>query len=112
MGFCWLCTGRINALQLQGQRIVSASTDHTVKVWNAKTRQYAHRLLFPLACVLVSWCADVMSPPPHATHTRFLFDLKGHTSAVNDVHFDEKKVVSADEDGSIRLWNFAETMPF
>jgi len=56
MGFCWLClcTGRINALQLQGQRIVSASTDHTVKVWNAKTKQYAHRLLFPLACVLVS----------------------------------------------------------
>jgi len=104
-----------------GKKIVSASVDRTIKLWNAETGEEiktlkGHKNLIlsvnfsPDGKKIVSGSADRTIKLWNAETGEGLKTLTGHTDWVNSVTFspDGKTIVSASSDKTIKLWN-AET---
>ncbi len=101
-----------------GERIVSASMDHTLRVWDAKTGEGVLTLSGHDGSVLgCAWLADgerIVSAS--MDHTLRVWDAKtgesvltlsGHSGAVNGCAWtaDGKRIVSASGDGTLRVWD-------
>lgn len=74
-------TDVVYSIQLQGNHLVSASADHTARVWDLKTQ----RLLYP--------------------------PLTGHTGSITAVRFNaaahEDEIITGDTDGNVMIWRFS-----
>ena len=109
-------TGSVLCLQYDDQVIVTGSSDSTVRVWNVKTGELINTLLHHCEAVLhlrffngtmVTCSKDrsiavwQMNSPTDMSIRRVLV---GHRAAVNVVDFDEKYIVSASGDRTIKVW--------
>ena len=108
--------GSVLCLQYDDKVIVTGSSDSTVRVWNVKTGELINTLLHHCEAVLhlrfyngtmVTCSKDrsiavwQMNSPLDITIRRVLV---GHRAAVNVVDFDEKYIVSASGDRTIKVW--------
>ncbi len=115
------------AFSMDGEKIVSASSDHNVKIWETKTGRLIHTLeiinrgiihaanfasFSPNAKLVVTASDDAIVRIWDAENGVELLKLQGHTSSVNSVFFssDGKLILSASgesggDDNSIRIWN-------
>ncbi|CAF0873222.1 unnamed protein product [Adineta steineri] len=109
--------GSVLCLQYDEKVIVTGSSDSTVRVWNVKTGELINTLLHHCEAVLhlrffngtmVTCSKDrsiavwQMNSPTDITIRRVLV---GHRAAVNVVDFDEKYIVSASGDRTIKVWD-------
>jgi F-box and WD-40 domain protein 1/11 len=103
----------VNAIQLHGDEIVSASGDRVIKLWNRRTGLCEKTFVGHqkgIACIqfdgktIVSGSSD---------HTIRVFDrdtqaeiatLRGHTALVRTVQATYDKIVSGSYDESVRIW--------
>jgi WD40 repeat protein len=103
-----------------GTRLVSASRDNTLRIWNAKTGKSALTLLGHTNWVYgCAWSPDgARLVSASADHTLRIWDaqtgesvatLQGHTGSVESCAWspDGKRIVSASDDGTIRTWHAA-----
>ncbi len=101
-----------------GQTLASASSDHTVKLWDANTGQERATLRGHTSSVLsVAFAPDGQTlASASSDHTVKLWDantgqeratLQGHTDGVRSVAFapDGRTLASASSDGTVKLWN-------
>ena len=101
-----------------GKRIVSGSSDKTLKVWDAATGQdlltlKGHTNSVTSVCSspdgrrIVSASADKTVKVWAARSGRELFTLKGHTLAVGSVAYspDGKRIVSGSGDKTVKVWD-------
>ena len=82
-------------MQLRGKILVSGNADATLRVWDITTGQ----------CVAERVCRR-----PTLVLTlagRCLHSLRGHRSAVTNLSFDDKFIVSCSDDGTVKLWDLA-----
>ena len=108
--------GSVLCLQYDEDIIVTGSSDSTVRVWNVKTGELINTLLHHCEAVLHLRFADgvmvtcskdrsiavwQMNSSTDITIRRVLV---GHRAAVNVVDFDEKYIVSASGDRTIKVW--------
>lgn len=108
--------GSVLCLQYDEQMIVSGSSDSTIRIWDLKTGELLNTLLHHCEAVLhlrfvngmmVTCSKDrsiavwQMNSPTDITIRRVLV---GHRAAVNVVDFDEKYIVSASGDRTIKIW--------
>uniref|UniRef100_T1K2I1 D domain-containing protein n=3 Tax=Tetranychus urticae TaxID=32264 RepID=T1K2I1_TETUR len=113
-------TGSVLCLQFDDKVIVSGSSDATVRVWNVEGGQPVNTLIHHCEAVLhlrfnnglmVTCSKDrsiavwEMVSPSDITLKRVLV---GHRAAVNVVDFDEKYIVSASGDRTIKIWNTSD----
>jgi len=121
-----LCSFRHNASLLtasfspDGRRVVTASEDHTARVWEAATGKAVGQLLrhdgrvnsavfSPDGKWVVTASEDSAARLWEADSGKLLSIFQGHTDAVTDAVFspDGKWVLSASKDGTTRLWEAA-----
>ena len=110
-------SGSVLCLQYDDKMIVTGSSDSTVRVWNVKTGELVNTLLHHCEAVLhlrfindtmVTCSKDrsiavwQMNSPVDITIRRVLV---GHRAAVNVVDFDDKYIVSASGDRTIKVWD-------
>lgn len=113
-------TGSVLCLQYDNRVIISGSSDATVRVWDIKTGQMLKTLIHHCEAVLhlrfnngimvtcskdrsiAAW--DMVSP----TDINLRRVLMGHRAAVNVVDFDEKYIVSASGDRTIKVWKTSD----
>ncbi|PSN46000.1 F-box/WD repeat-containing protein 1A [Blattella germanica] len=84
-------TGSVLCLQYDDKVIISGSSDSTVRVWDVGTGEMDRSIAV--------W--DMTSQ----TEITLRRVLVGHRAAVNVVDFDEKYIVSASGDRTIKVWN-------
>jgi len=110
--------GSISALVFDDERIISASWDDTVRIWDAKTGQQQ--------TMLRGYGADVLAVALSPDHARIavggrantvqvwdtrrnekILDLEGHERDVLAVAFlpDGERIVSGSRDKTLRIWN-------
>jgi len=110
-------TGSVLCLQYDERVIISGSSDSTVRVWDVSTGEMVNTLIHHCEAVLhlrfyngmMVTCSkdrsiavwDMVSP----TEINLRRVLVGHRAAVNVVDFDEKYIVSASGDRTIKVWN-------
>jgi len=112
-------TGSVLCLQYDERVIISGSSDSTVRVWDVATGEHITTLIHHCEAVLhlsfrfyngmMVTCSkdrsiavwDMISP--NEINLRRV--LVGHRAAVNVVDFDEKYIVSASGDRTIKVWN-------
>jgi F-box/WD-40 domain protein 7 len=82
-------TGGVWSSQMQGNIIVSGSTDRTLKVWNAESGQCLHTLYGHTSTV----------------RCMHLHGNKGHVAAVRCVQYDGRLVVSGAYDYTVKVWD-------
>jgi WD40 repeat protein len=108
------------AFSHDGTRIVSGSSDNSVRVWDAATGEEVRTLkghtssVFSVAFShdgtrIVSGSRDNSVRVWDAATGEEVRTLKGHTSSVNSVAFshDGTRIVSGSEDNSVRVWDAA-----
>ncbi|CEP10600.1 hypothetical protein [Parasitella parasitica] len=106
--------GPVNAIQFRNGRLVSASGDTVIKLWDMETGQclrdfvgHAHGL----ACIrfdgkrIVSGSNDNRIKVWNADTGECILTCEGHTGLVRSLHFDKNKIVSGSYDQSIRVWD-------
>jgi len=106
------------AFSSDGQRIVTGSTDQTLRLWNAATGQESllvqgHQgpvtgvALSPKGDFVVSGSGDTTARISETTSGRLLHELKGHTGEILDVAIsaDGKRVATASDDGTAAVWS-------
>lgn len=106
-----------------GTRLISASEDGTVRVWNVATGRAEHVLNghgdAVNAAVFSSTADEVASAGADATIRVWNLAsgrsrvLHGHVGAVNSVQFEPRgrRLVSAGQDGTVRVWDASRTEP-
>jgi len=116
-------TGSVLCLQYDEKVIISGSSDSTVRVWDVETGEMVNTLIHHCEAVLhlsfnmkhfntagmMVTCSkdrsiavwDMISP----TEINLRRVLVGHRAAVNVVDFDEKYIVSASGDRTIKVWS-------
>ncbi|KAB7495418.1 F-box/WD repeat-containing protein 1A [Armadillidium nasatum] len=110
-------TGSVLCLQYDDKVIISGSSDSTVRVWDVETGEMTNTLIHHCEAVLhLRFCNgmmvtcskdrsiavwDMVSP----TEINLRRVLVGHRAAVNVVDFDEKYIVSASGDRTIKVWS-------
>ena len=119
-------TGRIwqIALSPDGQRIVTASDDHTARVWSAANGQLLVNLEGHTASVgdaefspdgqrIVTASDDGTARVWNAVNGQLLVKLKGHTGWVVHAAFSPngQRIVTASWDHRARVWNAASGQP-
>lgn len=110
--------GRVNAIELSGDRLISVSGDNTVKLWDISSGACLKTIQEPrsLACVSVNRgiivCGGVhQSLSLYDTRLDSLqARLSGHTGVVRAVRSridgaSPARIVSGSYDGTVRLWN-------
>ena len=128
LGFCGAMrghTGGVSSAQFgpDGQNIVSASADKTVRVWSAVTGELLQTLkghsegvasaqFGPDGRKIVSASADRTVRVWSAVSGELEQTLEGHSGGVNTAQFgpDGQKIVSASYDKTVRVWS-AKTAP-
>jgi len=109
------------AFSPDSRRIVSASRDRTLKLWNAETGEELTTLkghtkgvndcaFSPDGSKIISASDDYTLKLWDTETGKELLTLKGHTYMVNACAFspDGRRIVSASDDGTLKLWS-AET---
>jgi len=112
-------TGSVLCLQYDDKVIISGSSDSTVRVWDVESGEMVNTLIHHCEAVLhlsfrfyngmMVTCSkdrsiavwDMVSP----TEINLRRVLVGHRAAVNVVDFDEKYIVSASGDRTIKVWS-------
>merc|ERR1739838_878626 len=112
-------TGSVLCLQYDERVIISGSSDSTVRVWDVETGDHITTLIHHCEAVLhlsfrfhngmMVTCSkdrsiavwDMVSP--QEINLRRV--LVGHRAAVNVVDFDDKYIVSASGDRTIKVWS-------
>lgn len=110
-------TGSVLCLQYDDKVIISGSSDSTVRVWDVVSGEMVNTLIHHCEAVLhlrfyngmMVTCSkdrsiavwDMVS----STEINLRRVLVGHRAAVNVVDFDEKYIVSASGDRTIKVWN-------
>lgn len=114
--------GSILDIQITGDRLVTASNDRIVKVWDAHFRSgqnYVHALRDhggPVQCVSLGGPADPNICTGSSDGIVRVWDLRyvqkgprltlsGHMGAVTCLQRDFTKLISGSEDGSLRVWD-------
>merc|ERR1719308_79785 len=118
-------TGSVLCLQYDDKVIISGSSDSTVRVWDVETGEMVNTLIHHCEAVLhlsfnfkngmMVTCSkdrsiavwDMISP----TEINLRRVLVGHRAAVNVVDFDEKYIVSASGDRTIKVWSTSSCGP-
>jgi len=119
-------TGSVLCLQYNENVIITGSSDSTVRVWDVKTGVHLNTLMHHSEAVLhlryyngimVTCSKDRsiavwdMTEPYGLNEIVMRKGLFGHRAAVNVVDFDEKHIVSASGDRTIKVWT-AQTCEF
>jgi len=114
-------TGSVLCLQYDDKVIISGSSDSTVRVWDVESGEMVNTLIHHCEAVLhlsfkfrftngmMVTCSkdrsiavwDMVSP----TEINLRRVLVGHRAAVNVVDFDDKYIVSASGDRTIKVWS-------
>lgn len=114
--------GSILDIQITGDRLVTASNDRIVKVWDAHFRSgqnYVHALRDhggPVQCVSLGGPADPNICTGSSDGIVRVWDLRyvqkgprltlpGHMGSVTCLQRDFTKLISGSEDGSLRVWD-------
>jgi len=108
------------AFSPDGQRIVTASGDHTARVWNAANGQLLAKLeghtgsvgqaaFSPDGQRIVTASEDHTARVWNAANGQLLAKLEGHTGSVGQAAFspDGQRIVTASGDHTARVWNAA-----
>ena len=112
-------TGRINALAFhpEGNQLVSASGDHTIKEWNltgnvccrtleGHTKSVLSVQYSPGGALIASGSADKTIKLWPAIGEQAIVSLTGHTGHVETILFaDVRTLVSGGQDKSVRVWD-------
>lgn len=126
-------TASVLSLQYDDRILVSVSSDGQVFVWDfasilaSSTQQFtAEHVDSPSSGCSGSTVGDAIAPPGanssrktdpesgalvHEKGDRLHCVLRGHTSAVLDVVFDENWIVTGSKDASVRIWQRSDVMP-
>jgi F-box and WD-40 domain protein 1/11 len=108
--------GSVLCLQYDEHVIVTGSSDSTVRVWNVKTGELINTLLHHCEAVLHLRFADGIMVTCSKDRSIAVWQMNsslditirrvlvGHRAAVNVVDFDEKYIVSASGDRTIKVW--------
>jgi F-box and WD-40 domain protein 1/11 len=103
----------VNAIQLKGGEIVSASGDRVIKLWNLKTGTCEKTFLGHqkgIACIqfdgktIVSGSSDQTIRVFDRDTQAEIATLRGHTSLVRTIQATKNKIVSGSYDESVRIW--------
>src|SRR5439155_7123866 len=110
-------TVRTAAFSPDGRQLITASDDHTVRFWDAKTGQDSgHPLQLPAGVELAAFSADgkrVVTMSDDRTvriwdeATRRLVTAMEHARDVNDAALspDGSREITASNDGTARIWD-------
>ncbi|KAK4050456.1 hypothetical protein OIV83_003526 [Microbotryomycetes sp. JL201] len=112
--------GPVNAVQLHGDKVISASGDSFMKMWDVKTGEVLRTFAGHergLACVKLSSCGkylasgsnDRMIKIWNAETGECIKTLRGHGDLVRSLAFDDVngRIVSAGYDRTVRVWDLA-----
>eukprot|EP00911_Craspedida_sp_UC1_P000426 UC1_evm3s321 len=106
-------TRPVSALQGDGERIVSGSSDGTVRMWDRKTLECVAVFERPgtqvnclalHANLVVVGCEDGLAPCYHVTAGGIIFTLRGHRSAITCVAAGSEIIATGSRDHTVRLW--------
>lgn len=112
-------SGSVLCLQYDDQIIITGSSDSTVRVWNVKTGEPINVLSHHCEAVLhlrffnglMVTCSKDRSIAVWQMNSSTDITIKrvlvGHRAAVNVVDFDDKYIVSASGDRTIKVWSTA-----
>ncbi|KAL7674546.1 hypothetical protein ACOME3_000824 [Neoechinorhynchus agilis] len=112
-------TGSVLCLQYCDDYLVTGSSDSTIKIWSLSQKRELLTIHHHTEAVLHVRFAEKTIVSSSRDHTIGIFEmnlepkvihmnshtLRGHRAAVNAVDFDNRFIVSASGDRSIRIWN-------
>ncbi|GAA5901607.1 hypothetical protein JCM6882_006021 [Rhodosporidiobolus microsporus] len=109
---------QIYAVAFDGVRVVTGSLDSTVRIWSAETGEFLALLqghtslvgsvmLDPTANVLVTGGSDGRVIVFSLDTFQAKFALQAHQNSVTSLQVDSRFLVTAGNDGLVKLWDFA-----
>jgi len=112
-------TSRINSIATDGNLIVSASDDETVKIWNIKMGECIKTIKHDSSVHSVAIVGDrIISGSYYGAikiwdigSGELIKTLRDHTGVVNNIAADGDNIVSGSFDGKIKIWNINTNDP-